>query len=160
MSGNANGSPENCAPVRIAPWRATCIQTRSRLAVKGSDRLAAWAIIKENIDHALGLIDATTQSAEPPALVVLPEFALQGPPHGLPAADWIEKASGPLPGAITEPLQGLARRRQIYIGAHQFESDPEWPGRYFNQYQLPDRPRRRRDPALSADQYRGFSFAA
>ena len=132
MSGNANGSPENCAPVRIAPWRATCIQTRSRLAVKGSNRLAAWAIIKENIDHALGLIDATTQSAEPPALVVLPEFALQGPPHGLPAADWIEKACCPIPGAITEPLQGLARRRQIYIGAHQFESDPEWPGRYFN----------------------------
>jgi predicted amidohydrolase len=29
-------------------------------------------------------------------------------------------------------LQGLARSRQIYVGAHQFESDPEWPGRYFN----------------------------
>ena len=33
---------------------------------------------------------------------------------------------------ITEPLQELARRRRIYIGGHQFESDPEWPGRYFN----------------------------
>jgi predicted amidohydrolase len=29
-------------------------------------------------------------------------------------------------------LQSLAHRRQIYIGAHQFEGDPEWPGRYFN----------------------------
>jgi predicted amidohydrolase len=118
--------------MRIAPWRASCIQMRSKLSVKAADRLGAWAIIKENIDHALGLIDAATQSAEPPALVVLPEFALQGPPHGLPAADWIKKACCPIPGAITEPLQALARRRQIYVGAHQFESDPEWPGRYFN----------------------------
>jgi predicted amidohydrolase len=116
----------------IQPWRASCIQTKSRLAVKAADRLGAWAIIKDNIAHALALIDAAAQSAERPALVVLPEFALQGPPHGLPAADWIEKACCPIAGAITEPLQGLAHRRQIYIGAHQFESDPEWPGRYFN----------------------------
>jgi predicted amidohydrolase len=118
--------------MRIAPWRACAIQTKSKLAVKAADRLGAWAIIKENIEHALGLIEAAAQSAEPPKLVVLPEFALQGPPHGLPAADWIEKACCPIPGAITEPLQGLAHRRKIYIGAHQFESDPEWPGRYFN----------------------------
>ena len=118
--------------MRITPWRASCIQTRSKLAVKAADRLGAWAIIKENIDHALGLIDAATQSAEPPALVVLPEFALQGPPHGMPAADWIDQACCPIPGAITEPFQEFARRRQIYVGGHQFESDPEWPGRYFN----------------------------
>jgi predicted amidohydrolase len=118
--------------MRIHLWRASCIQTRSRLAVKAADRLGAWAIIKENLEHALSLIDAATQSAEPPKLVVLPEFALQGPPHGLPAADWIEKACCPIPGAISEPLQSLAHRRHIYIGAHQFESDPEWPGRYFN----------------------------
>ncbi len=105
---------------------------RSRLAVKAADRLGAWAIIKENIAHALGLIDEAVQGAEPAKLVVLPEFALQGPPHGLPSAAWIEKACCPVPGAIAEPLQELARRRQIYIGAHQFESDAEWPGRYFN----------------------------
>src|SRR5437899_1023539 len=75
---------------------------------------------------------AGCQAAEPAKLVVLPEFALQGPPHGLPSAAWIDKACCPVPGAITEPLQDLARRRQIYIAAHQFESDAEWPGRYFN----------------------------
>ena len=105
---------------------------RSRLAVKAADRLGAWAIIKENLAHALELIDSASQGREPAKLVVLPEFALQGPPHGLPAAAWIEKACCPVPGAITEPLQELAHRRRIYIGAHQFESDPEWPGRYFN----------------------------
>jgi predicted amidohydrolase len=116
----------------IAPWRASCIQTASKLAVKASDHCGAWAIINENIAHASALIDAATQDAERPQLVVLPEFALQGPPHGLRAADWIERACCPIPGAISAPFQELARHRRIYIGAHQFESDPEWPGRYFN----------------------------
>lgn len=116
----------------VSPWRATCIQTKSKLSVKGADRAAAWAIIRENLDHAIGLIEAACDSDQPPALVVLPEFAFQGPPHGLPHAEWIERACCPVPGAITEPLQALARRRGIYIGAHQFESDPTWPGRYFN----------------------------
>ena len=116
----------------IQPWRATCIQTKSKLAAKAAARADAWAIINDNIAHVIGLIEAATRGAIPPDLVVLPEFSLQGPPHGLPAAEWIEKACCPVPGPITEPLQQLARQHGIYIGAHQFESDPEWPGRYFN----------------------------
>jgi predicted amidohydrolase len=116
----------------IEPWRATCIQTKSKLAVKATDRAGAWATIDENIAHVINLIEAATRDPNPANLVVLPEFSLQGPPHGLPAAEWIDKACCPIPGPITEPLQKLARQRRIYIGAHQFESDPEWPGRYFN----------------------------
>src|SRR6516225_4491878 len=102
----------------IEPWRATCIQTKSKLAVKAPDRAGAWAIINDNIAHVIGLIEAATRDAGPPDLVVLPEFSLQGPPHGLPAAEWIEKACCPVPGAITEPLQTLARRHRLYIGGH------------------------------------------
>ena len=116
----------------VQPWRATCIQTKSKLAVKAADRVGAWAIINDNIAHVIGLIEAATRGADPPDLVVLPEFSLQGPPHGLPATEWIEKACCSVPGPITEPLQTLARRRRLYIGGHQFESDPQWPGRYFN----------------------------
>jgi predicted amidohydrolase len=116
----------------IQPWRATSIQPRSRIAVKAPDRAGAWDIINANIAHVVSLIDAATQSAEPSKLVVLPEFAMQGPPHGMAAAAWIDMACCTIPGPITEPLQRLAQRRRIYIGAHQFESDPEWPGRYFN----------------------------
>ncbi len=116
----------------IEPWRATCIQTKSKLAVKAADRAGAWAIINDNIAHVIGLIEAATGGAASPDLVVLPEFSLQGPPHGLSATEWIEKACCPVPGAITEPLQTLARRHRLYIGGHQFESDPQWPGRYFN----------------------------
>jgi predicted amidohydrolase len=120
------------AIMNIQPWRATAIQPRSRIAVKAADRAGSWEVINANVAHMVELIDRATQSAEPPRLVVLPEFAMQGPPHGMATAAWIERACCTIPGPITEPLQRLAERRRIYIGAHQFESDPEWPGRYFN----------------------------
>ena len=54
----------------IEPWRATCIQTKSRLAVKAPDRAGAWAIINDNIAHVIGLIEAATGGAASPDLVV------------------------------------------------------------------------------------------
>jgi predicted amidohydrolase len=116
----------------IAPWKATCIQTISKLAVKGADRLAAWAIIEANIENALRLIRQAVENDEPAKLVVMPEFALQGPPHGLSVAAWIERACCTIPGPITEPFQKFAQENRIYIGGHQFDCDREWPGRYFN----------------------------
>jgi predicted amidohydrolase len=116
----------------IKPWRATCIQMKSRLATKAADKAAAWDIIKGNIDRAIAMIEAACAGPNPPRLVVLPEFGMQGPPHGGTVADWIEKACYPIPGRISEPLQALARRLGIYIAANQFEVDPHWDGRYFN----------------------------
>ena len=116
----------------IAPWRATCIQTVSKLAVKGDDRSAAWSIIDANIRNALGLITQAIEAEAPAKLVVMPEFALQGPPHGLPVAAWIDRACCTIPGPITEPFQKFAQQHRIYIGGHQFDCDPEWPARYFN----------------------------
>jgi predicted amidohydrolase len=124
--------PNGRQAMTIEPWRATCIQTKSKLAVEATDQTGAWATIDENIAHVIGLIDAATRGPNPANLVVLPEFSLLGPPHGLPAAEWIDKACSAIPGPITEPLQKIARARRIYISGHQFESDPEWPGRYFN----------------------------
>ena len=116
----------------IAPWRATCIQTVSKLAVKGANRSAAWSIIEANIGNALGLITQAVETDAPAKLVVMPEFALQGPPHGMPVAGWIDLACCTIPGPITEPFQEFAQQRGIYIAGHQFDCDPEWPGRYFN----------------------------
>jgi predicted amidohydrolase len=116
----------------ITPWRATCVQMKSRLATKATGRDDAWAIIKGNIDGAVAMIESTCAGNAPPRLVVLPEFALQGPPHSGTVAEWIDKACYPIPGRISEPLQALARRRGLYIAANQFEVDPHWPGRFFN----------------------------
>ena len=116
----------------IEPWRATCIQMKSRLATKAASTDEAWDIIKGNINRAVAMIEAACAGQTPPKLVVLPEFGLQGPPHGGTVADWIEKSCYPIPGRITEPLQALAKRRGIYIAGNQFEVDPQWPGRFFN----------------------------
>jgi predicted amidohydrolase len=114
-------------------WRAACIQMRSDLAALAPDRRSAWQTIDGNLARAVKLIDrACAEPASRPHLVVLPEFAMQGPPHGASIAQWIENACAAIPGPITGPLQELARRQAIFIAGNQFEIDPKWPGRFFN----------------------------
>ena len=113
-------------------WRATCIQMPSRTARQASTRREAWGIIDGNLRCAIKLINQAMNADPAPALVVLPEFAFQGPPKVESVAEWLEKACYPVPGPITEPLQELARSVGVHIGGNQFESDPEWPDRFFN----------------------------
>jgi len=113
-------------------WRATCIQMRSNPAWKAQDQEAAWAIIDGNIDRALALIDQSCAQSERPALVVVPEFAFQGPPLSTPVSDWIERACTTIPGPITDRLSDAARRNFVYIAANHFEFDEHWPGHCFN----------------------------
>jgi predicted amidohydrolase len=116
----------------IKPWRAACIQMKSKLATKATDRSTAWSIIAENLDRAVTMIEAACAQTQAPKLILLPEFGMQGPPHGGTIPDWIEKACYPIPGPITAPLQELAAKHRIYIGGNQFELDEHWPGRFFN----------------------------
>jgi predicted amidohydrolase len=116
----------------IAPWRATCIQMRSRVASDAPDRDAAWAIINANVDHALALIHEVCTGPHPPRLVVLPEFVFQGPPRATPVATWIERSCATIPGPITERLAEAAREHGLYIAGNHFEVDPLWADRYFN----------------------------
>src|ERR1700750_1842955 len=114
-------------------WRATCIQMSSDLAALAPDRQHAWRIIDGNIARAVKLIEqACAEAVSKPRLVVVPEFAMQGPPHGASIAQWIEKACATIPGPITGPLQELAQRQAIFIAGNLFEIDPKWPGRFFN----------------------------
>ncbi|MFT3907560.1 MAG: nitrilase-related carbon-nitrogen hydrolase [Steroidobacteraceae bacterium] len=116
----------------IKPWRAASVQMHSNLAVTTPDRTAAWAVIDENLERCIALIESANRQADPPRLYVCPEFAFQGAPHDMPVQQWIDKACCPVPGPITAPLQSLARRHALYIAGNQFETSDEWPGRYFN----------------------------
>ena len=89
-------------------WRATCIQMPSENVRKVSTRAEGWEIIERNLDCAHRMINQAMLADPPPALLVLPEFAFQGPPKGEHVAEWIEKACHPVPGPITEPLAELA----------------------------------------------------
>src|ERR1041385_353763 len=101
---------------------------KSRIARSATTRDQAWSIISANIAHAAEMIRQAAGAGA--RLVVLPEFALQGPPRGETGHEWSEKACSPVPGGITEPLQKAAQELGIYIGGNQFEADPEWPHRH------------------------------
>lgn len=116
----------------IQPWRATCIQVPSAVASDAADRDAAWRIIHANIVTALAAIERVCTEANPPRLVVMPEFAFQGPPRQMPASQWIERACATIPGPITDRFAEIARQRGIYIAGNHFEVDPRWPDRFFN----------------------------
>lgn len=116
----------------IAPWRATCVQIESKIAANATSREEAWTIINDNLSAAVAAIETACASAMPPKLVVLPEFAFQGPSRSNPASVWIERACTTIPGAITDVLAALAVQHGIYIAGNQFEVDPRWPDRYFN----------------------------
>lgn len=116
----------------IQPWRATCIQMDSVVASNAASREEAWQIIEGNLANAIAKIEAACSGPTPPRLVVLPEFAFQGPPRATPVSTWIERACTTIPGPITDRLAEVARKHDIYIAGNHFEVDPRWPDRYFN----------------------------
>ncbi|MBP1849209.1 nitrilase-related carbon-nitrogen hydrolase [Rhizobium halophytocola] len=123
----------------IKPWRATCIQMKSRRAVDAPDNAAARLVIEANLAHFRHMVESACLSGQKPDLVVFPEFGMQGPPLDMPVADWIERACDEIPGWQTAALQQIARERGIFIAGNMFEKDPAWPGRYFNSSFLIDR---------------------
>ncbi len=116
----------------VASWRAACIQMPSEIAAGADSPASARQVIERNLATALEMIEQACAGPNPPRLVVLPEFALQGPPHGESVGSWLEKACATIPGDVTAPLQAIAARRKIFVAGNLFESDPRWPGRFFN----------------------------
>src|SRR5690606_12117590 len=114
------------------PWRATCIQMSSKVASEAASRDEAWRSIRANLDKGSSLIEKACSGPLRPKLVVLPEFAFQGPPRTTPTSSWIERACATIPGPITDQLAEVAKRHNIYIAGNHFEVDPRWPDRYFN----------------------------
>ena len=114
-------------------WRATCVQMPCEPARSADTRAEARDIMERNTATAVDMIDEAMASASPaPSLLLLPEFVIQGPPEHETVPEWIEKACYSVPGPLTEPLQKKAQEHKVYIAGNQFESDPEWEGRFFN----------------------------
>ncbi|AJE47584.1 nitrilase-related carbon-nitrogen hydrolase [Celeribacter indicus] len=116
----------------LAPWRATCLQVESRIACTARNKEDTWKIIDGNLARAVAMIVAACEGPTPPKLVVLPEFAFQGPPRAVPVEDWIARACTTMPGPITDRLADVAKKYGIFIAGNHFEVDPRWPDRYFN----------------------------
>lgn len=113
----------------LRPYSATCVQSIIR---KVKSKASKEATIRENLYRNLSLIDNLTNLGwAPPKLFAFPEFFLQGFPSGESLAEWLEVAIR-IPGEETEVLAACARAKGIYLAAHAYEVDDEWPGRVFN----------------------------
>jgi predicted amidohydrolase len=115
----------------IAPWRAAVIQMPTEILWPHSvDDVPA--VVAHNIDVATTAV-RDAMAAEPrPSLVLLPEYAFSGQPNGGTVEDWLARGCAPVPGPFTDHFAALAREYGIYLGGNQFESDQDWPGRFFN----------------------------
>jgi predicted amidohydrolase len=100
---------------------------------RAPDRAAATAIMSRSLDRWEELIDSVAGARGDKHLLLFPEFCLQGFPTRETAAEWIAKACIEIPGSPEiARLCKKAQQHQCYIGGNAYETDPEWPGRYFN----------------------------
>ena len=117
----------------IAPYTAVAVQTIIR-HVKEPE----WrdAIIRENVNRSLSMMDYVSHRFGAAKLYLLPEFALTGAEHLRSVEEWTRVALR-IPGPEIEPFANFARHNQAYVGGGTMEYDPAYPGRWFN-----SRPRR------------------
>ena len=115
----------------VEPWIATCMQVYTYTVNSATTRSEAMAIVHKSLDRWVTLAKAAARGNGPHVLL-FPEFALTGFPLTESADEWIEKACIQIPGPETEKLQKAAQEMKCYIGANRYETDPDWPGRYFN----------------------------
>lgn len=121
----------------IAPWYAAAIQMPTEILWPHPVGEAP-AVIAANIVAATAAVRDAVASDPRPSLILLPEYSFTGQPNGGAVAEWLEKGCAPVPGPITAHFGELARELGVFIGGNQFESDPEWPDRFFNTSWLVD----------------------
>jgi predicted amidohydrolase len=64
-------------------------------------------------------------------LIVLPEYVLTGPPWGESIAEWTEKAALDPRGREYEAIAACAHKHSVFIAGNAYETDPHFPGLYF-----------------------------
>lgn len=112
----------------IEPYTAVAVQTIIR-HVKQPE----WrdAIIRENVNRYLSLMDYVKHRWGSAKVFVMPEFSLTGTEHGRPVEEWI-KVAHRIPGPEVEPFANFARDNDAYVAGATMEYDPNYPGRWFN----------------------------
>ncbi len=118
----------------IAPYTAVAVQTIIRHV---KDPKWRDAIIRENVNRILSMMDYVKHRFGAAKLFVLPEFSLTGAEHVRSVEEWTKVALR-IPGPELEPLANFARENQAYVGGGTMEFDPNYPGRWFNSAYLYD----------------------
>ncbi len=113
----------------IKPYNVMCVQSMIR---KVKSKASKDGTIRENIYRNLSLVEAQSRHmGTSPKIVVFPEFFLQGYPLGESLEEWAAIAIR-VPGEETAILSSAAKEGGVYLAAHAYEVDDDWPGRIFN----------------------------
>lgn len=119
-----------------APYIAIALQTNCHAINMASSIEDARNKIFQSIEHCAGLIKgsigfASSFNGLPVKLIVLPEYFLTSFPMGEPAPVWLEKACLDPAGREYQRLSEIAAENQIFLSGNAYESDPNFPGLYF-----------------------------
>lgn len=123
--GRMRGPDPAAAPIQ--PYTIACIQSRIRFITSPGDRDQA---IRANLDRSLEVAEEAWLRSHA-RIVVMPEFWLQGFDYDRPLESWLGCCIR-IPGEETDRLGEWAARHGVYVCGAAFESDPAWPGRFFN----------------------------
>ncbi|MGW1990354.1 nitrilase-related carbon-nitrogen hydrolase [Embleya sp. NPDC001921] len=116
---------------QVLAYRALALQTACR-AVNALNDTDARTAIADAIDRIDGQIGASIAFLGPDVrLVVLPEYVLTGFPMGDPVDAWARKAALAPDGPEYTGLASVASRHDIFLAANAYETDPHFPGLYF-----------------------------
>ena len=119
-----------------APYLAMALQANCQAVNMASSIEEARRKIFSSIEYFAGLIKGSIGFANsfhgtPVKLIVLPEYFLTGFPLDEPANVWLEKACLEPGGREYERLGEIASGHQIFLSGNAYESDPNFPGLYF-----------------------------
>ncbi|MGY8937931.1 MAG: nitrilase-related carbon-nitrogen hydrolase [Alphaproteobacteria bacterium] len=112
----------------IEKYTAVAVQTIIRHV-----REPEWreAVVRENVNRYLSLMDYVSCRWGQAKLYVLPEFSLTGVEHVRSVEEWTQIAIR-IPGPELEPIANFAKHNKAYVAGGTMEFDPAYPGRWFN----------------------------
>lgn len=119
----------NDAPV---PYVALALQTACHTVNGCTESASARAAMLVNLERVARQIAASRAFIGPALrLVVLPEYFLTGYPLGESLPGWAEKAALAPDGTEYRRLGEIARELGLHISGNAYETDPHFPGIYF-----------------------------
>ena len=113
-------------------YRALALQTACHAVNDAPDTATARDRMFASIDriHAEAEASMRTTGADT-KLVVLPEYALSGPPSGEPLGVWAERAALAVDGPEYARMGEIARDLGVHLSVNNYELDEHFPGIYF-----------------------------
>lgn len=123
-------------PTLPEPYAAVAMQLTARALDICPDNAAARAQIMAHIGEIEGqirtsMIFISQYSGLPVRLAVLPEYLFTSYPGRISVPDFAARAAFAMDGPEYAALGELARRLEIYLVVNAYETDPHFPGLYF-----------------------------